>query len=493
MDHLATLDWLIVGGYLTLMILLGTVVARRGESFGDFFLAGRTLTTPLLVATLVSSYYGIDVLLGSSQFAFTDGVVSWFGYARPAYLFLLVAAFMVARRLKQEEFVSIPDIVTRYYGPRAGYVSTVAAFLYSLPSLSLYGFGVLGEVMFGWPPYQSILLFGGVALVYTLTGGFLAVAFTDAVQFLLMCVMLAVAVPYGLSLIGGFDSMFDTLDPKYFAPMGDLSPWLILVYASTNLVVFVEPTFYQRVFAARSFKVVRNALLIGIVVWGAYDWTVTMLGMVARTAVEQGLLDPGTAADQSLLTIMFAVLPAGVLGLFLTGVLATSMSTMDSYCLVCGGNLSYDLYRPLVRPQATDRELVRMTRVGVVVAWAGAAVMALAFGQMLGLWVFMATFLISGVLVPILLGLYVPAWRVPLAGLLSTSLGLSAVLVLNLAIVLAGFYDDNRETYVLTLQFAGVRWDLLQEFVMLFSVPASVAGFVIGLVIDRRRQRRMPA
>ena len=488
MIQLAALDWLIVGAYLVSMIALGVWLSRRGGSFTDFFLAGRSLITPMLIATLVSSYYGIDVLTASPQLAYTDGVVAWFGYARPGYLFLLIAALLVASRLRTEPFVSLPDVMVRYYDQNVGYTATVASFLYSVPAPALYGFGLIGELLFEWSPYLSIFLFGSVALTYTLTGGFLAVALTDAVQFVMMCVTLAVAVPFSLSMIGGFDSMIGTLGTEYFEPMGNLSPWLLLVYAMTNLVIFVEPGFYQRVFAARSVKVIRNAFLLGIVFWGAFDWIVTILGMVAKTAVLQGAMDAGLPADHSLLALTFAVLPTGLLGLFLAGVLATQMSTLDSYCLVAGGNIAYDVYRPLVNPAASDRELVRMTRVGILIAWVVGAAIALSFSQMLGLWVFGATILISTVLVPIMIGLYVPAWRVPLAGMLSSATGLAAVVILNIAIVFGGEYVDAQETYVLVVDVVGMQWTVLQEYVMLFSVPASLIAFFAGLIVHKVRQ-----
>jgi len=351
MIQLAALDWLIVGAYLVSMTALGIWLSRRGGSFTDFFLAGRSLTTPMLIATLVSSYYGIDVLTATPQLAYTYVVVTWVGLGRPAYLFLLIAALLVASRLRTEPFVSLPDVMVRYYDQNVGYTGTVVSFLYSVPALQLYGFGLIGELLFEWPPYLSILLFGSVALVYTLGGSFLGVVVTDAVQFVIMCVTLPVAVPFSLSMIGGFDSMIGTLGTEYFEPMGNLSFWLFLVYAMTYLVVFVEPGFYQRIFAARSSKVIRNAFLLGIVLWGAFDWICTILGMVAKTAVLQGAMDAGLPADQSLLAVVFAVLPTGLLGLFLAGVLATQMSTLDSCCLVAGGNISYDVYRPLVNPR----------------------------------------------------------------------------------------------------------------------------------------------
>jgi len=485
MTPLAPIDWAIVSAYLLGMVALGIVFARRAGGFDDFFLAGRVLTAPILVATLISSYYGIDVLFGSSQLAFEEGVVAWFGYARPAYFFFLVAAFLVARRVREYDFRSLPDILDRFYGRGTGTTGAIASFLYSLPTLSLYGFGVLGTVLLDWPPALSMLVFGGAALVYTLTGGFRAVVVTDSIQFVVMCLVLALAVPYALDLIGGFDAMFEALEPHYFDSLGGLSMWLIAVYAATNFVILVEPAFYQRIFAARSGVSVRNALLVGIVLWGAYDWVVTILGMAARTAVAQGALGSDVAADHALATIMIDVLPAGALGFFVAGILATEMSTLDSYCLVAGGNVSYDLYRPHFRPDASDEELVRFTRVGILFSWVVGFAVALSFQQMLGLWVFMSSIMISAVLIPVMFGLYVPRWRRPRAGFLSSTTGLAAVVLANATIVLAGSYSEEQETFILALDVLGRPLEIWQEHSMLLSVPCSLIAFFVGLALDR--------
>ena len=216
---------------------------------------------------------------------------------------------------------------------------------------------MLGDVILGWKPIVGMLVLGGIALVYTLTGGFWAVVLTDSIQFVMMCVVLALAFPFAMNLIGGFDSMIDTLEPSYFNTMGDLSIWLIIIYASTGLSILVEPTFYQRIFAAKSYKSVRNALIIGIFIWGSYDWMITILAMSAKVGVLKGMLPGDVAPDAALLTIMVAALPAGALGLFIAGVLSTEMSTLDSYCLVAGGNVAYDTvsYTHLTLP--TNREV----------------------------------------------------------------------------------------------------------------------------------------
>ena len=76
-------------------------------------------------------------------------MVAWFGYARPTYAFFVIAAFLLAHRLRQEDFRSLPDILEKYYGRKTRYVGAAASFIYSLPALSLYGFGMLGEVILG--------------------------------------------------------------------------------------------------------------------------------------------------------------------------------------------------------------------------------------------------------------------------------------------------------------------------------------------------------
>ena len=481
MGAISTIDYVIIVLYLSGMVGVGLWFAKKHTDFDDFFLAGRSLTTPLLITTLISTYYGIDVLFGDSQLGFTDGVVAWFGYARPTYAFFLVAAFLLAQRLREENFKSLPDILDKYYGKKTRYVGAVTSFIYSLPALSLYGFGMLGDVILGWKPIVGMLVLGGIALVYTLTGGFWAVVLTDSIQFVMMCVVLALAFPFAMNLIGGFDSMIDTLEPNYFDTMGDLSTWLIVIYASTGLSILVEPTFYQRIFAAKSYKSVRNALIIGIFIWGSYDWMITILAMSAKVGVLKGVLPGDVAPDAALLTIMVAALPAGALGLFIAGVLSTEMSTLDSYCLVAGGNVAYDIYKPALKPDATDIELIKTTRYGILLSWFLGFAMAVSFEQMLGLWVFLASILISSTLTPILLGIYIPNFRRPLAGFFSAGLGLLSTIILNIYIMIYGTFDPVDETYF--IQWFGV--DFLQEFIMYITIPISLIGFFAGFALDK--------
>ncbi len=75
------IDLSIIGAYLMVMLGIGYYVFRRSPSFEEYLIAGRSMTTPILVCTLASTYYGLDVLFGTSELAFNTGVVAYFGYA----------------------------------------------------------------------------------------------------------------------------------------------------------------------------------------------------------------------------------------------------------------------------------------------------------------------------------------------------------------------------------------------------------------------------
>lgn len=339
-EVLSVLDFGIVLLYLAGMLVIGAVVSRRIVSFRDYFVAGGRMTTALLVCTLVSMYYGLDVLFGGSEVSYQEGLVAWFVYLRPYYVAILIAALFIAKRLRQHDFLSLPDIGGHFYGNGTRVLFAVASFLYSLPILSIMGIGIVLDLALQVPFVWGVLIGAGVSVAYTVMGGVVADALTDTVQFVLMCVTLSVAAVAVLGEAGGADAVWERLPDAYLDPMGTYPAGVLIVFASSALSAMVEPAFYQRIFAAVSYRAVLTALLIGIVLWAAFDWVVTVVGMAAAARGME--VEPRYA----LLTLTLEVLPRGMDGLFVAGVLACAMSTIDSYLLIAGGNIAYDIYRP---------------------------------------------------------------------------------------------------------------------------------------------------
>ncbi|HXH83037.1 MAG TPA: sodium:solute symporter family protein [Candidatus Tectomicrobia bacterium] len=469
-------DSLIVVVYLLGMIAIGWAVARRVRGFADFFVAGRALTVPILICTLVSSYYGLDALFGDSGDASREGVVVWFTYGRPYTLALLLAAFLIARRLRGLQVLSIPDLLALHYGRPTQVAGAIASFLYSLPILAIMGLAAMAEVMFGAPLWLGATVGAAVSVAYVAMGGFWADTLTDTVQFLIMCVSLAVALPFILDAAGGFDGIAAALGPEALDPLGSAPPLYTIAYAATALSVLVEPLFYQRIVAARDDAVVRRAFLWGIVLWAAYDWATMAVGMAGGAMMATGALPADTPRDQVLMRLVPAYLPLGLSGFFIGGCLATAMSTIDSYLLIAAGNLVYDVYRPVAAPDMEDKALVRGTRLAMVLSAAACVVIGLYFERIKEAWNFMATVLTATLLVPVLAALFLPGRRAPLAGALSSFGGLGAVAAFFAALHVWGVPEPELETRVATV--AGVA--VLREYALFVALPVSLLGYVVG-------------
>ncbi len=475
------IDLAIVAAYLAGMLAIGYVVAGRIHGFTDFFVAGRSLTTPMLVATLVSSYYGLDALLGDSGDASREGVVVWFTYGRPYTLALLLTAAVIAGRLQRGRFLSIADVLGHHYGRSAQVAGAVASFFYSLPVLSIMGLAAAGAVVFGIPLWAGALAGSALSVAYTAMGGAWADVLTDTVQFLIMCVSLALAVPLALAAVGGFDGIQHRLGAEFFQPLGRAPGAYTVAYAATALSALVEPLFYQRVFASRGGDTVRRALVWSVLLFMAYDWATTATGMVGGSLMASGALPADTPRDEVLLRTVTTFLPVGLSGLFLGGCLATAMSTVDSYLLIAGGNLVYDLYRPLVNPAADDRTLIRLTRLSMLVSAAVCILIGLYFARIKEAWNFMATILTATLLVPVLGALFLPGRRRPLEGALSAWGGLGAVALYFLVFEVWGVPNADLETRSVVVG----RVEMLREYALYVALPVSALGFLVGRAFGR--------
>jgi SSS family solute:Na+ symporter len=485
--RISWIDLSVIAAYMVAMLGVGYFIRSRLPNFDEFMVAGRTMTTPILICTLVSTYYGLDVLFGTSELAFNNGVVAFFGYSQLSLAVYLFAALFLTKPLRSANFKSLPDVLERNYGRGAATMGALASFVYSIPALSLFGLGRLCEVVFGVDAEFGAMVIGGVALLYTLWGGLWAVAITDTVQFVLMCITLAIAIPMVMQQVGGFDAVAAVTPTSFFEPFGSIPIWLVIAYAATGISILVDPGFYQRVFAARDHRQARNALLIGLVVWGAYDWLVTAGGMLGVAAANNGMISGQIHPNDVLLTVVALALPIGLAGIFLSGTLAAAMSTIDSYSLVAGGNLAYDIYRPVVNPRASDRELVRLTKMGIVLSWGLGYLLAFSFDRLMALWVFTASVLMSTVMIPVMMGLFWKGRKTPLAGVLSCSFGLVGVIAFYLLV--RGFGVENKTfgTYIWTFSIGQTPVSLWQEYSLFFTLPLSFLGYLLGNRFGRER------
>lgn len=404
-DAITPLDWVVFA--LVQVITIGAVVyghvrrhrrqpeATSDAGFLDLMLMGRQLTLPMFVATLVATWYG--GIFGVTEIAFNFGIFNFVTQGVFWYVAYLIFAFVLVDKIRRYEAVTLPELVGRMFGPRAGRLSAIFNFFNVLPVAYTISIGLFLQMILGGSLLANMLL-GMVPLVlYTMWGGFRAVVFSDIVQFAVMCSAVALVLAMSLLTFGGLPFLHANLPPAHFSITGGNSWGTTLVWGFVALATLVDPSFYQRCFAARSPRVARRGIVISTVIWFGFDICTTAGGMYARAVV------PAAPAGQAYMLYALQLLPPGLRGFMLAGVAATILSTLDAFLFIAGNTVSYDLM-----PRRW-RSRIPVQRAGIVVAGAISILMAMVFdGSIRETWKTLGSYAASCLLLPVLIGYAFP-------------------------------------------------------------------------------------
>ena len=135
------LDWIAIGGYFILLLGLGFYKSSKKGNDSDFILAGRKLSLPGFIATLVATWYG--GILGVGENTYHYGIQTWFIFAFPYYVFGLLFAIFLAPKIRNLPHHSIPDHFRKHFGHNAGIFSAVLILFLASPAPYILSFGIL--------------------------------------------------------------------------------------------------------------------------------------------------------------------------------------------------------------------------------------------------------------------------------------------------------------------------------------------------------------
>lgn len=372
------LDW---GLILLYFAFLAAVWLRppagRSEAL-EYLVAGRRVTLPAFVATLVATWYG--GILGVGEYSWRYGISNWLVFGVPYYIGALLFAWLFARRARVAALYTIPDLLDRHYGRGPAVLGALTVFVTSAPAAYVLMLGTLFAAMFGLPLVPCVVGAAVLSLFYIHRGGLRTVVFTDQVQFVLMYAGFVVMLAFLVARHGGASFLAGALPPSHFTWHGGNPPQAILVWYFIALSTLVDPGFWQRAYAARDPGVAQRGVLISVVCWIVFDFLTTTTGLYAR-AVLPHLHDPVFAFPE----LARVTLPPPALGLFYLAMIATVMSTIDSYGFIAAGTVGRDLLWRL-RGEVGEQRLPRYTRIGLWVSAIFATMLALARPSVIGLW-----------------------------------------------------------------------------------------------------------
>ena len=318
----------------------------------DYIVAGRRLTLPAFTASLVTTWYG--GILGVGEYTWQYGISNWLVFGVPYYLFAGVFALFLAGRARRSRMLTVPDLLEDRYGRPAALVGAGVIFVMTAPAAYVLMLGVLVVFATGWPLWVGVVMGTALSVGYVFRGGLRAVVATDVVQFFLMFLAFLILVPVCVVKFGGWDFLRAELPPAHLTWDGGLGWQAIAVWYFIALSTLVEPAFYQRCYAAKSESTARRGIAAAIGLWIVFDFLTTTAGLYARVLLPD-LADPVQA---------FPALAAEVLsplwqGVFTVGLLATIMSTVDSYAFIGAVTLGRDIigrWRGLEESESTSSE-----------------------------------------------------------------------------------------------------------------------------------------
>ena len=372
MSLLASVDWVVIGGYFVLVFGVAIWATMRERSTRgtskDYFLAGRNVGWFLVGGSLFASNIGSEHLVGLAGVGAASGVAVGQFEIIASLMLLLLGWLFVPFYLSSGVFTMPEFLERRYSEATRWYLAVISVIGYVLTKISvtIFAGGIVFEAIMGVDFWTGALVVVVITGVYTIFGGLRAVLYTDLLQmFVLIGGSVAVTL-LGLNALGGWGAMtetVETLKPGFLSlwkPMSDPEfPWTGIIFGAPILGVWywcTDQFIVQRVLAARDQDHARRGTVFAAYLKLLPLFIFVIPGVIAYALSQQGQLQLDTP-DQALPTLIATLLPIGLRGLVVAGLLAALMSSLSSVFNSTSTLVTLDIYKKL-RPDASERRLV---------------------------------------------------------------------------------------------------------------------------------------
>lgn len=362
-NQLKSPDYIVLAGYFALMLGIGIYFYRHMKGMKDYFSGGNSIPWWLSSVSFYMSSFSAFAFVGHAALAYRYGLVAltllWTSI--PA---TLISVIFFSRNWRRARIDSPVEYLELRYSPVVRQMFAWEGIPVRIidDALKLVAIGIFVSKGLGLDMGLCMLGSGVIILGYTLMGGLWAVAVTDFVQFVVLAVAIVVLIPLSISQAGGINNAFSnfpdgflhlTHPPKYDIVyiMGCLLV-MTLAYSSINWSLI------QRYYCVPKEK---DALKVG--------WFVIILFIFGHAMVTippilaQKFIDTQGDDRQVYILLCLKLLPAGMVGLLIAAMFAATMSMLSSDFNICAGVLTNDVYRRLIRPQASQKELILAGRI----------------------------------------------------------------------------------------------------------------------------------
>ncbi|MDY5839242.1 MAG: sodium:solute symporter family protein [Corynebacterium camporealensis] len=381
-------DYALVAVYFVFVLGIGWAAKAKVSSSIDFFLSGRGLPAWVTGLAFVSANLGAVEIIGQSangvQYGFQTMHYFWIG-AVPAMVFLgiVMMPFYYGSKVR-----SVPEFMRKRFGNGAHLVNAISFALAQLliAGVNLFLLATIVEALLGWPLWVALLVAGIIVLSYITLGGLSAAIYNEVLQFFVIVAALAPLTIIGLNRVGGWDGLKEAVAVEshfHTWPGTEISGFENPVWSVVGIVLglgfvlsfgywttnFVE---VQRAMASDSITAARKTPIIGAFPKMFIPFVVVIPGMVASVLVAD-LAEGRAEPNDAILLLMRDLLPNGLLGVAIAGLLAAFMAGMAANISAFNTVISYDIWQTYVVKDRDDDYYLRFGRWATV----GATVIAI--------------------------------------------------------------------------------------------------------------------
>src|SRR5512143_1093983 len=410
MSVIQPIDWIIIVGYFGIVLgLAWWVMRQRQRTTTDYFLAGRNLGWLIIGASIFASNIGAEHLVGLAGSGATDGV-AMAHYELHAWCLLVLGWVMVPFYMRSKVF-TMPEFLERRYSPTARTVLSLislVAYVLTKMAVGIFAGGVVFAVLLPEINFLGMDSFwvGSILVVvvtglYTVAGGMRAVAYTEALQTIILIIGSALVTLFGLQALGGWSQLRAIVDPDLFnlwkpiVPAGvegtwapvreagrmawyfnDNYPWIGMLFcAPINGLWYwcTDQYIVQRALSAPNETEARRGSIFAAFLKLSPVYLFIVPGLVAYALAKSGKVPglEGIATDRNVAQAAFPLmveylLPPGLRGLVVAGLLSALMGSLAGVFNACSTLFTVDLYAK-INPEASQERIVRMGRTATAV------------------------------------------------------------------------------------------------------------------------------
>ena len=426
--------------YLGIMAFIGWYASRKTSSLGDFFVLSGKAGVVVSGIAYFSTQFSMGTFLG------TPGTIYGVGYAGmaisvPGAVFcMILPALLIGRKLitlgHKYGFLTMADYLSdRYHSKSMSGVLGVMMLFFLIPMMGaqIIGAGVIVHVFTGLPEWAGVVGMGVIVILYCMAGGMKGAMMTDVIQGSLMIATAVVTFIVSIVMGGGFENINHTLqgmNEAYltFPGANGYMPW---TYFVSNIVLWSfftmgQPHLFTKFFAMKDHKTMFKAIRLGT---AGMFFSATLIEWAGVNGIAS--IQNIEKADQIVPMILQRGLNPFLASIFIAGIVAAGMSTIDGILVTTTGAVTRDIYQKIINKKATDENVMNLSKVVTVLI----GIIVICFGVFQPGSIFeINLFAFSGMaifVVPILFGMY---WKKStVAGAVSSVVvGVIALLVFTL-------------------------------------------------------------